>query len=152
MKYANYSNSSRIVPRYSGQRAICPNCGTVVTGKIYYNRINHWAHLKKDCDSWYEPISDWHVEWQNHFPKKNRELLIKRNGVAHRADVRLNNGQVIEIQNSPLSISEVKKRKSFYGKDSLVWVLNADNLASSCFIKQEFFLYRYKLSRLYSNP
>ncbi len=146
MKYAIDNIGSRIVPLYTGQRAVCPNCNTEVTGKIYKHRINHWAHLKKDCDNWHEPKSDWHVQWQNQFPEKNREIFITKNEISHRDDIRLDNGGIIEIQNSPLTIREVKKRESFYGKENLVWILNSQKLASSCFLKEEIISYKDKVS------
>jgi competence CoiA-like predicted nuclease len=46
----------------------------------------------------------------------------------HRADIRLNTGLVIEIQNSPIVIKEVIIREKFYGKDGLIWILNAKKI------------------------
>lgn len=130
MRYALNENNDKIEPQYSGQRALCPGCKKEVTGKIYSNKKNHWAHLKRDCDNWYEPLSDWHLYWQNIFPKENQEVTLfdKENGEFHRADIRLNNGLIIEVQNSPIIIKEVSERENFYNKKGLIWILNAKNL------------------------
>jgi len=130
MRYALNENNDKIEPEYSGQRALCPGCKKEVTGKIYNNRKNHWAHLKRDCDNWYEPISDWHIYWQNIFPKQNQEITLfdETNNEYHRADIMLDNGLVIEAQNSPIIIKEVSQRENFYNKKGLIWILNAKNL------------------------
>lgn len=130
MRFALNENKEKIQPEYSGQRALCPGCKKEVTGKIYSNKKNHWAHISRDCDSWYEPISDWHLKWQNIFPKDNQEITLydEKTSEFHRADVRLDNGIVIEVQNSPINIHEVSEREKFYNKKGLIWILNAQNL------------------------
>lgn len=130
MRYALNEENEKIEAKYSGQRALCPGCKTEVTGKIYSERKNHWAHLKIDCDNWYESISDWHLFWQNKFPKENQEITLfdEKNKEFHRADIMLNNGVVIEVQNSPIIIKEVSQRENFYNKKGLIWILNAKNL------------------------
>jgi competence protein CoiA len=156
MRYALDENNEKIEPKYSGQRALCPGCKTEVTGKIYSERKNHWAHLNTDCDNWYEPISDWHLFWQNKFPKENQEITLfdENNKEFHRADIMLNNGVVIEVQNSPIVIKEVSQRENFYNKNGLIWILNAQNLIpkssfvnffkpNNCQIKISFFTEYY---------
>lgn len=130
MRYALNENNDKIEPHYSGQRALCPGCKKEVTGKIYSNKKDHWAHLKRDCDNWYEPLSDWHLYWQNKFPKENQEITLfdDKNSEFHRADIRLDNGLIIEVQNSPIIIKEVSQRENFYNKKGLIWILNAKKL------------------------
>lgn len=130
MRYALDEKENKIEVEFSGQRALCPGCKKEVTGKIYKYKKDHWAHLKRDCDNWYEPLSDWHIEWQNYFPNQNREVTLfdKTNQEFHRADIMLDNGIVIEIQNSPIVITEVEERENFYNKKGLIWILNAANL------------------------
>jgi competence protein CoiA len=130
MRYALDEDSKKIETEYSGQRTRCSGCEKEVTGKIYRKKKNHWAHLIRDCDKWYEPISDWHIKWQDYFPKENQEVTLydENNEEFHRADILLNNGSVIEIQNSPIAINEVSQREKFYNRNGLIWILNADNL------------------------
>lgn len=137
MRYALDENKHKIEVSHSGQRAVCPGCATEVTGKIYSDKKDHWAHLKKDCDSWYEPISDWHLSWQNLFPQKNQEVILfdEENSEYHRADIKLDNGVVIEVQNSPIVIKEVEERENFYNRNGLIWILNAENLIPKCEFK-----------------
>jgi len=54
-------------------------------------RPKYWSHKEKSCDNWYEPITDWHLKWQNYFPKNNREITIKdtEKNIYHRADIKL---------------------------------------------------------------
>src|SRR3990167_10332836 len=80
--------------------SICPCCNTAVVAKCGSIKVWHWAHESKyDCDTWYEGISQWHLDWQDRVHEKHREIVIG----PHRADIQLSNGQVIEIQNSPIS-------------------------------------------------
>lgn len=158
MRYALNESNNKIEPNYSGQRASCPSCKNEVTGKIYKNKKNHWAHLKKDCDNWFEPTSDWHLFWQNIFPKENQEVTLFDDikGEFHRADIMLDNGLIIEIQNSPIVIKEVSEREVFYNRNGLIWIINARNIipkayfgncfrADKCMVKLFFFTeYYYK--------
>ena len=130
MRYALNENGQKITPQYSGQRAYCKDCKKEVTGKIYRNKIDHWAHLNNNCDRWHEPMTEWHIKWQEIFPKQNQEvtLIDENTGEFHRADIILDNGVVIEIQNSKIPINEVEEREKFYNKNGLIWILNAENL------------------------
>lgn len=144
MRYAIKKNK-KVEPQVSGERAFCPVCKSEVVGKIYSSRIDHWAHLVKresDCDSWYEPITEWHLNWQNLFPEENREVTITENNISHRADILLNNELVIEFQNSLIKIHDVEKREVFYNKNDrkLIWVLNGNSLAESTTIEKEEFI------------
>ena len=79
----------------------------------------------------YEPMTEWHFNWQNHFTdSKERTLQMGRGSHrrTRRADVDLNNDTVIEFQHSPISKDEVSARRSDYqaiGKD-IVWVIDAN--------------------------
>ena len=98
--------------------AVCPCCGNPVTPKCGSIKMHHWSHEnKKDCDSWYEPMTEWHINWQNLFPENCREVII---GV-HRADV-LYKGCVFEFQHSPLSEEEIKDREAYY--QNMMWVFD----------------------------
>ena len=91
----------------SGERAKCRDCGSLVIGRKGEIRPKHWYHKSTvDCDSWNDPITEWHLNWQDKFPSKNQEITIYDdiNNIHHRADIQLNNGLVIEVQNSPIKL------------------------------------------------
>ena len=137
MRFAKNEDGQKIEVQHSAQRALCLCCNNVVVGKMGRERPKYWSHLnRKDCDSWYEPMTQWHVDWQNQFPKQCQEIEMKdSNEVKHRADVKLLNGNVIEVQNSQISIGEVEQRETFYNENGqLVWILNGGNLLKSCTI------------------
>lgn len=144
MRYAQSENNQRIEVEFSGQRAKCGICKSVVIGKKGEYKKKHWAHKRnKDCDHWYEPITDWHLTWQNYFPEKNREKIITKNGKSHRADLQLDNKMVIEVQNSPINIENISSREEFYGENNMIWILNGETLAKYSEITIEEFPYQY---------
>ncbi len=133
MRYAFDENDKKIEVSKSGEQGKCPDCNSVVIGKKGKIKIKHWSHkANKDCDNWYEPITKWHLNWQNKFPLDNQEVtLIDTKNIRHRADIVLNNKLVIEIQYSPIKIDEIEQRETFYGKEGMIWILNGKNLASN---------------------
>jgi len=139
MRFAKNENGQKIEVEYSGQRAICYCCHSEVIGRDGPFRIKHWYHKNiKDCDSWYESITQWHIDWQNQYPKECQEveMIDSIDGTKHRADVRLNNGLVIEVQNSQINIDEIEQREKFYNSNgNLYWILNGGNLLKNCSIK-----------------
>ena len=93
---------------------------------IYVNRSNrcvsHFRHKNNSI------ISEWHVEWQNHF--NNREKLFPKlqQSIKERyADV-LSGDMVIEFQYSPITREEVGNRKHDYQlhAKNVIWVINGD--------------------------
>lgn len=127
MEYALVNNErSKAMPKLKGY---CPACNELVISKCGKIKIWHWAHLgKRDCDSWSEGETDWHLYWKNHFDPEYQEVIVKNDNVIHRADIRLVNGLVIEIQNSPIKPEEIDKRNAFY--KNVVWILNGKRLIS----------------------
>ena len=110
----------------TGLKGICPGCGKSLISKCGLIKIHHWAHKQRiDCDSWWEPMTEWHLEWQNEFPIAWREVIFRdeQTGEFHRADVHTQKGLTIEFQNSPLLFQELKSRNTFYKK--IIWVVNA---------------------------
>jgi competence protein CoiA len=149
MIYALNDEGKRIKPKSKGLRAICPGCNEIVNSRVGEINRAHWAHKTDDCDSWRESkMSDWHIDWQNEFPEINQEVTMRDSlGNIHRADVRLNNGLVIEIQNSPIKPAEIKQRENFYSIDGgLIWLLNGDELLSNCSLSCLTFPHRYSLN------
>lgn len=113
----------------SGLKGVCPGCGTKLTAKCGSLRIHHWAHQRRiDCDPWWEPMTQWHIDWQNKFPAAWREVIFRdeESGEFHRADIYTPQGLTIEFQYSPLSKEELESRNSFYKK--IIWVVNAQRL------------------------
>jgi len=121
MFYANVDGEKK--PAESNLSGFCPCCGAEVIPKCGEIKTWHWSHKSKDCDPWSEGMTQWHLDWQERFPKECREVTIERDGVVHRADVRLSNGLVIEFQHSPISPQEMREREEFYG--NMIWVFDA---------------------------
>ena len=61
----------------------CPACLGDVIAKCGPINAWHWAHKQADCDTWAEPFTQWHADWQEMFPPESCEIPIGR----HRADV-----------------------------------------------------------------
>jgi hypothetical protein len=122
MKYA-LINSERqeAQPGLSGK---CDCCDSPVIAKCGKVKIWHWAHSgKKKCDSWKEPETEWHREWKDQFPKEWQEIIHPaENGDKHRADVKTDQGYVIEFQHSPIKLEECQSREGFYIK--MIWIVN----------------------------
>jgi hypothetical protein len=122
MRFALIENERRVSsPRLSGH---CPVCGSVVIAKCGTRRVWHWAHLgERNCDSWWEPETEWHRNWKNEFPASWQEVVhIAQNGEKHVADVKSTSGTVIEFQHSFLKAEERMAREAFYRK--MVWVVD----------------------------
>lgn len=122
MLYARSLNGDIMLP-VKGGRGICPGCNHVLIAKCGGKRIHHWSHrASSDCDTWFQGETDWHLEWKRLFDKEFVEVIIRKGGIYHRADVRLHNGLTIEFQHSNISSIDIKKREDFYGK--MIWVLD----------------------------
>ena len=103
-----------------GLKGACPLCNSEVIAKCGEIVTHHWAHRSfDDCDTWAEPMTDWHTRWQARFAIEYREVIVGN----HIADVKLRNGRVIEFQHSGISPAEIRDREDFYG--DMVWVFDA---------------------------
>jgi len=120
--------SGNKIRAYKGGSANCPNpfCNSELIAKCGDYNIWHWAHINlRSCDSWdYESITDWHLSWQDNYPDNKTEVIIRKGNEVHIADIVCKDGLVIEIQNSPIISSEVRRREQFYKK--MIWVINSD--------------------------
>ena len=120
MWLANTPNGLREA-RYSRERGICPGCQEEVVGKCGPLMPNHWSHLAgSDCDTWSEPMTQWHKDWQAAAPTYRREVPLG----PHRADIVTADGRIYEIQHSALSWDDIERREDFYSVD-LVWLWDA---------------------------
>lgn len=125
MKYA-IVNDKRVEP-FPGGMGLCICCGSETIAKCGDINNWHWSHRSKiDCDIWWETETPWHREWKGHFPEDCQEIIHhdEITGEKHIADVKLRNKNslVIEFQNSPISIEELKSREIFY--DNMIWIIN----------------------------
>ncbi|QKJ32861.1 competence protein [Mucilaginibacter mali] len=122
-RYANV-NGIKTEPA-SGLKGVCPGCGNPVIAKCGSVKVHHWAHRKRfDCDPWWEPMTQWHLDWQNKFPEAWREVIFRdeQSGEFHRADVHTPKGITLEFQHSAMSAEEMQSRNAFYPK--LLWIVN----------------------------
>lgn len=135
----------------------CEICKEILISKCGRIKIWHFAHKSQnDCDDWYEPESEWHMNWKNEFPMECQEVVIKKcdcitckqynkecthnhSGSScifkkHRADIRINN-LVIELQNSPISPENIFEREKFY--ENMIWILNGAELCSGLNLRKK---------------
>ncbi len=102
----------------------CPVCDQAMIAKCGERKIWHWAHkgLRK-CDQWWENETEWHRAWKGQFPESWQEVVHRaHDGEKHIADVKTDQGWVIEFQHSHLKPEERRSREAFYRK--LVWVVD----------------------------
>jgi hypothetical protein len=94
-------------------------------------KVRSYFRKKKNNESSTNPMTDWHSSWENIFSEKKEKIykhpnMIKEN---RRADVDLNETNVIEFQNSLIEKEEVDNRKSDWklvNKD-IIWVINGND-------------------------
>lgn len=108
-------------PSLSGQ---CPVCDQVMIAKCGEVKIWHWAHKgRRICDLWWENETEWHRAWKNCFPESWQEVFHKADdGEKHVADIKTDQGWVIEFQHSHIKPDERRSRNAFYKK--LIWVID----------------------------
>lgn len=107
----------------------CPGCSQPMIAKCGMHRVWHWAHRgKRNCDPWWEPETPWHRAWKDQFPSEWQEVIRHDNaGEKHIADVRTENGLVIEFQHSHLPAPEMAAREAFH--QNMVWVVDGTRLS-----------------------
>lgn len=107
----------------------CPVCGEQVRLRVGSANAPHFAHITTCTDDFTHDMSDWHREWQELFPRNNREKVISHDGETHRADV-LCYGTVIEFQHSLISAEEFDRRNEFYTSAGykVVWIFDVIDL------------------------
>ena len=107
-----------------GLKGECDFCGSKMIAKCGDYRIWHWAHRgDHNCDRWWEPETEWHLNWKSKFPIEWQEVVhVAEDGERHIADVKTAAGRVIEFQHSAISSHERQSREKFYR--SMIWVVN----------------------------
>jgi competence protein CoiA len=106
-------------------RGVCPFCSASMVARCGKIKIWHWAHKAKlGCDPWWENETEWHRQWKNQFPVEWQEVIQNdpNTGEKHIADVKTENGLVVEFQHSPMKPEELESREIFY-KD-MVWIID----------------------------
>ena len=127
MKFALVDNIKTEATK--GAKGICPNCGSELIAKSGELKINHWAHkVKRKCDSWWEPETEWHRSWKNNYPTEWQEvsLIDEQSNERHIADVCTDDNLVIEFQHSYINPQERTAREKFY--QNMVWVVDGTRL------------------------
>ena len=102
----------------------CPICDHPMVAKCGEVRMWRWAHQgSRFCDPWWENETEWHRAWKGQFPESWQEVVHQADsGEKHIADVKTEQGWVIEFQNSHIRPEERRSRDAFYPK--LVWVVD----------------------------
>lgn len=118
MLLAKTPTGERIQPVPRG-RALCAQCGGEVLAKCGQLVSWHWAHRVRECDSWAEGETEWHLGWKRQVCEAACEVVLDN----HRADIRTAGGLVIELQHSPLDPQAIAEREAFYG--SMLWLFDA---------------------------
>ncbi len=107
-----------------GRSGVCQACNKPMVARCGDIRAHHWAHRGgSHCDSWWENETEWHRNWKNKFPVNWQEVVHQAdNGEKHIADVRTDQGWVLEFQHSKIHPDERNAREAFYKK--LVWIVD----------------------------
>jgi hypothetical protein len=107
-----------------GAKGICQGCGSELIAKCGETKAHHWAHKgKQKCEPWWENETEWHRAWKDRFPSDWQEVAHPaENGAKHIADVKTEEGWVLEFQHSFLKPDERRSRNEFYPK--LAWIVN----------------------------
>jgi competence protein CoiA len=121
MKYALVEGQR--LEAHSGLTGKCQCCSAPVIARCGNVRIRHWAHKGKlNCDPWWEE-TEWHRGWKGEFPKECQEIVhCDDKGEKHFADVKIDQGYVIEFQHSPIRHEERLSRENFYKK--MIWIID----------------------------
>ena len=107
----------------------CPHCGGEVVAKCGNVKAHHWSHVSGEmCDKWWENKTEWHIQWQNLFPKEWHEKRInnKNGNDWHIADICTADGLVVEFQHSNITADEQQERENFYKimPRNMIWVVD----------------------------
>ena len=130
----SFVNGERLSPFPKGKGS-CPVCGNDTHAKCGNVKIWHWAHgSNKICDNWWENETAWHRAWKGYWSDSNQEIVHfnELTGEKHIADVKNDDGLIIEMQNSPISQEELISRELFYG--NMIWIVNAEKFKKNIYI------------------
>ena len=120
MLIAYNKNKERVLIRdiLKNEKYYCPICNEELIVKGGLIKRRHFAHKpNRMCSEYrYADMCEWHINWQNRFPKDNIEVIkIDENGKKHIADALVNNTE-LEFQHSYMPYDEFNDRNEFYEK------------------------------------
>lgn len=116
-------NGVRVEPEKGLDGAVCPICKQPVRARCGEVRVKHWAHKSViDCDSWKEPETTWHREWKNLFGDL-QEQMHEKDGTRHMADVKTQDGTIVEFRHGPIDLNGKRTREAFFG-EPMFWVVD----------------------------
>ena len=128
MRYAKDSIGNKVEVFKTGQRAFCPGCGEEVISRCGEVYAHHWAH-RGESNCKHEPITRWHLMWQDCYPSRQREVIYKdirpEGEKIHKADIVTSDNIVLEVQHSPISKEDIESRERCYG--DMVWIMDSEN-------------------------
>ena len=130
MRYALINGERLEATKGAMGRCLC--CGADVIAKCGKIRSSHWAHKNnEECPySQKEPKTQWHQDWQNHFPKEWQEVRCtdEQTGEIHIADIKTPNGLVVEFQHSAIKPEERFAREKYH--KNMIWVVDGTRLSN----------------------
>lgn len=139
MLVALNSNKERVLIRdtSANETYYCPLCNEELVLRKGNKKRHHFAHKPKTTcsESRFADMCEWHINWQNRFPKDNIEVLkIDEDGKKHIADVLINNIE-IEFQHSYMPFEEFDDRNKFYNKFNyhIVWIFDGNDVYNKGF-------------------
>ncbi|MAY84491.1 MAG: hypothetical protein CMP59_10200 [Flavobacteriales bacterium] len=126
MKYALVQDKKSTA--FKGGRGKCQCCQSEMIAHCGEFMVHHWKHKSKlECDPWWENETEWHRKWKDHFPKDWQEVIHHdQSGEKHIADIKTDQGWIIEVQHSHISHEEINSRNDFYRK--IIWIIDGFRL------------------------
>lgn len=125
MIYAINKNNEKIEATPKA-KAFCPFCKSPVIACVGEIKNKYWRHEQKASKSCvaaqYENEKEWHSTWKRMFGPEFSEVYYTIGNESRKADVKLSNGLVIEIQHSSIDSREIRARELFHGK--MVWIFD----------------------------
>jgi len=121
MLYAKKNNEK--IRAKPNKTASCPYCEKEMIPKCGDIKIWHWAHKhNQTCDYSNKVETYWHLKWKKMVKEKNCEVRTEKKDELKIADIKNDSEKVIELQHSPISIREMRKRENHY--DDMIWLFD----------------------------
>lgn len=82
----------------------------------------HYSHTSKVDNNCSREMGPWHRWWQDRVEDDFLEIILKRNGKKHIADMINGDDLVVEFQKSIIGPEIISEREAFY--NNMIWVFN----------------------------